>query len=329
MNTCPQLRWFLTAGVALVLLAGCGSNGQAVPDRSQNTPETAGPRFFATPQDAVAEASRLLAAGDWPALARCYDLSLTPQVTEDDLVSGRFFEHGTPAGTQPSLRRTRPFPPGSEFVEAQPVGDESQLPCVWSVTTRLSFDAGGGMMQRVMYECRMLHTQQGYRFLPPAPVEDGPGPSPEPQPEMAWGARGSDPALFLRPALRERVARELPDAGARNVADLVAAIERLKPLAAAHPGSSRPRGLPWEPETVYVPSDEELLLTIAGDRVWRTTQIAPPGTLADLRRDHPDLPASFEYPHIEVSRIEVAGTGPQYLAVPPQLRRVMLGEVPQ
>jgi hypothetical protein len=161
---------------------------------------------------------------------------------------------------------------------------------------------------------------------PAAPPAAAPAP---PSSDVPWGASGADPALFLRPELRARVAAELPKAGAANVADLVAAVEKLKPIAAAHHGASRPRGKPWEPEKVYEPSDEEILLSIAGDRVWRTTQIAPAGTLDRIRGAHPDLPQAFEYPHLEVSRIEAAGTGPVYVAAPPETRRVGLAGTPR
>ncbi len=150
-------------------------------------------------------------------------------------------------------------------------------------------------------------------------------PSPAPGDDPAWGAKGADPVLFLRPALRGRAGAEIPRGGASNIPALVAAIERLRPRAAAHPGRSRQGSQPWEPGDVYEPTDDELLLSLAGDRVWRTTQIAPPGVVADVRAVHPDLPAAFDYPHIEVTRVDVAGMGPRYIAAPPQSRRVTLG----
>lgn len=153
--------------------------------------------------------------------------------------------------------------------------------------------------------------------------------SPAPTPDLAWDAKGADLVLLYRPSLRERADRELAGSGAAGIPALVAAIERLRPLAAAHPGTSRRGSHPWETGTVYEPSDDELLLSLAGDRVWRTTQIAPIGVVADVRAAHPDLPEAFEYPHIEITRVEVAGTGPRYVAAPPQTRRVVLGKAPR
>jgi len=131
---------------------------------------------FDSPRAAVAAASGWIAARDWASLTRAYDLSLT-RVKEEELLSGRFFvDESRSAHEGPTAldRYRNPFPPGSEFVTAEALGDPGRLPCIWMVTTARSFDAGGGMMQRVLRTCHMIERAEGFRFLPPAAIDDGP-----------------------------------------------------------------------------------------------------------------------------------------------------------
>jgi hypothetical protein len=163
----------------IAALAACVAVATAC--KSPPPPDTGtGPRRFSTPQEAVDEANVLLDGRDWKGLARCYDLSLTPRVDIEELRSGRFFvDESAPATAGPTAvsRYRQPFPPGSEFLEATPVGDPSALPCIWRVRTVRSIDQGGGAVQRVTRDCSMIERPEGWQFLPPAPIDDGQPPA--------------------------------------------------------------------------------------------------------------------------------------------------------
>jgi hypothetical protein len=108
---------------------------------------------------------------------------------------------------------------------------------------------------------------------------------------------------------------------------LVQAVERLKSMAVAHPGRMQPASRPWEPAVIFNPSDEELLLSLAGDRIWRSLQLAPLGTLTKVQEDNPGFGNEvIEYPCIEIVRVDAAGMGPQFCALLPVTRRVSLKE---
>jgi hypothetical protein len=244
------------------------------------------------------------------------------------LVSGRFFVDMSISSVGPGAisRYLNPFPPGSKYLSAERLGDAASTSCIWLVKTVLTIDQGGGIAQRVIREFHMIQTKKGFRFLPPANVDDKSASAPAQ--DKLWAAQGAAPALFYRPALQERAKQEVPLGGASNIPAIVAVVEKLRPLAAARHGRVVRGSLPWEPAEVYEPSDDELLLSLAGDRLWRTTQIAPPGTLANVRRSAPSLPAAIEYPHIEITRVDVAGNGTRYYAAPPVTRRINLKDNP-
>jgi hypothetical protein len=284
--------------------------------------------YFSTAEQAVEVAGKLLAAHDWSTLARYYDLSLTPQVQRDALLDGRFFFEATTSRTAPgtSMPWRQPFAPGAKFTAAKPVGDPNDLPCIWTLTTTLTVEQGGGQDRPVVRETRLLRTEKGFQLLPSAPVE--PARPPPVVSDAAWQARGADPILLFRPDLQARADREVPAGRSSNIPALVQAIERLKPIAAQHPGRSQP-GTPalGEPPTVYVPTDDELLLSLAGDRIWRSLRIAPPGTLASVREKNPGWsPGTVQCPHIEIVRAAVAGSGLHVFALPPVTRPLKLGE---
>ena len=296
---------------------------QTLPDGS-NTP-----LYFGSPEEALVTAGRLVDQQDWETLSRYYDLTLTPQVTRTDLRDGSFFLDAkvNPTGPQASKRWRQPFPPGSQFVEARAVGDAGQIPVVWTLTTVRIMDQGGGLVQRLVRETKLVRTELGFQFLPPAPTETRTPEPPSVASDEAWQAKGADPILLFRPSLRVRAEREVPAGRLSNLPDLVKAIAQLRPLAAAHPGNSRPGTPPLgEPASVYSPTDDELLLSLAGDRIWRNLQLAPPGALEDIRRRNPDWkPESIEYPHVEIVRVDVAGSGPHAFALFPESRRLGLG----
>ena len=310
---------FCTTGL-LALVAGNAAEPPA--PAKENSPA---PLYFSSPAEAVRAATPLLAARDWATLSRYYDLTLTPDVTRAQLLDGSFFVDATqsPSGPTAITRWRQPFPPGSEMLEAGPLGETSHLPCIWAASTMLSIDQGGSPMQRVVRQTRLIQTPAGFQFLPPGPLEKTP--SPAPITDQQWSAQGADHILLFRPTLVPQAKAEVPAGRSSNISSLVQALAQLAPRAAAHPGKPRAGSQPWEPATVYEPTDDELLLSLAGDRIWRSLQLVPPGTLAQVRRDHPELTAdAIEYPHIEIVRVAVAGTGPRLYAKPPESRRVNL-----
>jgi len=152
--------------------------------------------------------------------------------------------------------------------------------------------------------------------------------APPPTSSEAWNAQGSDHILLYRPSLVERAKAEVPAGRSSNIPALLQAMEKLLPLAATHPGHSHTRGKSWEPETVYEPTDDELLLSLAGDRVWRSLQLAPPDVLERVAAENPSLHRPIDYPHIEIVRLEVAGTGPEIFALPPVNKHLVVGRNP-
>lgn len=345
-------QWVLAAALGLGSLAGC-QNGPSPSasdggGRSGSTPPVAAPAaaaaepiYFASPADMPARVTEYLRGSDFASLTRCYDLSLTPRVDVASLRSGAFFVNSAaPANQGPTAvsRYRQPFPPGSRFVEVRADGDPGTLPCIWTMTTMLEIDEGGGMVQRVTRECKIIQTSRGYQFLPPAPIGEPKTSSTPPAPaerdlsalnpsspvnDANWGAQGSDPALFLRPALADRVAREVPKGGLTNLGALAECVARTAGAARTDRGGSHTGSLPWEPEVMYNPTDSEVIASVAGDRLWRTTQIAPMGSVAEARRVWGG-PETVSYPHLEVTRVDVAGTGVRYYARPPVERTITL-----
>src|SRR5262249_31244202 len=152
-------------------------------------------------------------------------------------------------------------------------------------------------------------------------------PAAPPVTDAAWQARGADPILLYRPSLRARADREIPAGRASNIPALLKVIEGLNPIAAAHKGSTQ-AGSPrlGEPATVYAPTDDELLLSLAGDRIWRSLQLMPPGTLDGVRQQNPDWKMEpVEYAHIEIVRVNAAGSGPHVFALAPAPRNLSFG----
>lgn len=364
--------WGVSLAVAAGVLVGCQSPSNAPPEpaepalapvapaQAQPTPSLpTAPLYFISPITVPVQVTDLIRSRDWANLTRFYNLTLTG-APRDELLSGRYFiDESKSASMMPgALERYRPFPPGSRFVEVKADGDPNQLPCIWTLTTVYEIDQGGGMVQRVMQNTKLIQTSEGYQLLPPAPIDDGAGrrwdgvsrpvhsPTPPPPPpppppaaaaapefppapvasEQEWGARGSDAALFYCPELKARAEAQVPARGMRSVPALYVFVEKMKPMLAAAKGSSRTGSMPWEPAVIYTPSDEELLVSLAGERVFHTVSIAPPGALEEMRRANPSFyPASLTYPHIEIQRVDVAGSGPRYYALPPVDRTVQLG----
>jgi hypothetical protein len=285
--------------------------------------------YFASLQEAVQVAGKLLGARDWPTLARHYDLTSQPGLIRAQLSDGTFFLDTQASATGPGAisRWRQPFAPGATLVEATPLDEHPSLPRRWSLTTALAIDQGGGPPQRVIWNTQMVQTSAGFQFFLPSLTTPESLPAPAPATDQVWQARGADAVLLYRPALRSRAEKEVPTGRSANIPDLVKAIERLKPLVVGHTGSTRLGSPPFEPATVYQPADEELLLSLAGDRIWRTLQIAPPGTVAAMRAAHPGFSVDrVEYPHIEITRVAVAGSGPRLYAQTPVVRSLNLKE---
>ena len=308
-----SIAWLLFA------VGGLSAIAAERPDRG------AGPLYFSSIEAAVQSAGQLLAAQDWPTLSRYYDLALTPEVQHTQLLDGSFFVDAakSPNGPGAITRWLQPFPPGTKFVGAHALGDSSHPPCIWEVSTALSIDQGGGQVQRIVQECHLMQTKDGFQFLPRASTEHAAAPN---QVTMRqWQAQGADPVLLYRPQLGQRAQAEIPAGRSSNIPLLVQALDRLKPRAAVHPDRTMSGSRPWEPPSVYEPTDDELLVSLAGDRVWRSLQLAPSGILTKVHLDNPSFTAdAIEYPHIEIVRVDVAGLGGCLYAMPPVLRRVNL-----
>lgn len=117
--------------------------------------------FFESPQEAVPALAGMLAAEDWPRLARCYLLDGSG-IERSDLESGRYFRRTSPAVGHPAgLDRWRhPFAPGYRYLSHAVAGDEAL------VRVGIEIDQGGGMVQRGLREFRMRRTDRGWQVLP-------------------------------------------------------------------------------------------------------------------------------------------------------------------
>ena len=117
--------------------------------------------FFASPQEAVPSLARMLAAEDWHALARCYDLGASG-IERSELESGRYFRRpmaapGHPAGVD---RWRHPFAPGYRYLSHRLDGNEAL------VQVGIEIDQGAGMVQRGLREFRMRKAERGWQVLP-------------------------------------------------------------------------------------------------------------------------------------------------------------------
>jgi hypothetical protein len=117
--------------------------------------------FFASPKEAVPALAGMLAAEDWPRLARCYDLDGSG-IERSELESGRYFTRSTVAAGHPAgLDRWRhPFPPGYHYWSHTLDGNEAL------VQVGIEIDQGAGMVQRGLREFRMRRTAGGWQTLP-------------------------------------------------------------------------------------------------------------------------------------------------------------------
>jgi len=107
---------------------------------------------FASPEAAVAELSKLLAARDWAALAACYD-GAPPAVFYDEAAEGHA------AGFD---RWRHPFPPGWRYLSHEVAGD------VANIRVGIDIDQGDGMIQRGLREFRMRKSPEGWRVVSPS-----------------------------------------------------------------------------------------------------------------------------------------------------------------
>jgi hypothetical protein len=115
---------------------------------------------FASPGEAVTEATRLMREARWDRLASYFDLSGL-DVTMDDLLSGEYFRCSPPEPVHPGLRDkcTRPFPEGFSYeYHVEEGGDVT-------VHVGIAIDQGEGMVQRGMASFPMKRTAEGYRFV--------------------------------------------------------------------------------------------------------------------------------------------------------------------
>jgi hypothetical protein len=111
----------------------------------------------ADPERAVESLARLLAARDWPALARLHELEGSRHRPED-LESGAYFQAGEASPGHGPIRR--PFPPGWRYASHEIRGDEA------AVTVSCALDQGDGMVLRGLHTFRMRRAGAGWKLLP-------------------------------------------------------------------------------------------------------------------------------------------------------------------
>lgn len=150
------MRLSLAIGAILICLwlAGCKSSPEAAD----------GPKYFASPAEAVERITGMLEEKNWVALARHYDLSDSPE-DRATLLSGEFFyTDEEPAAAHPAgfWHYRHPFAPGFTFHSTR----ELDEPGVVEVTVMVEIDQGGGMVQRGIETFLMRRTDRGYQVMP-------------------------------------------------------------------------------------------------------------------------------------------------------------------
>jgi len=121
-----------------------------------------GPSGFVSPESAIPEINRLLAAKDWVGLTGHYDLTGTT-VAPAELESGAFFVALPDGGFRhPGWPRgpLRPFPPGFRYASHEEDGDEAV------VTVSIEIDEGGGMVQQGCARFRMRRVAGAWKLRP-------------------------------------------------------------------------------------------------------------------------------------------------------------------
>jgi hypothetical protein len=317
-------RLILTCALPLAPTAVFAASGAPVrsvplPRQAESDPG----RYFDSPYIAIKVAQALLRTQDWKELSRYYDLSLTPEIKRSELLEGSFFIKFTAprSGPQSITRWLHPVPPGATIVAVKPLGEPDRLPCIWLVTTMVLVPQEKGPDVPVTRECQMIQTSEGFRFLPPTPLGGI-----APKPVAGDAGTGEKAILAFRPSLRARLNREVPEERVSNIPQLVEAVERLRQEIEAQRHMARVAGK--NPISgSRLPTDDELLLSLAGDRLSRVVQAAPPGTLSKLRADTPTFKAAYlEYQHIEFNTDEDAPESLRFSSLPPVTRRVELVE---
>ncbi len=125
--------------------------------------QSASPRYFASPEEAVAQASKLMMEEDWTTLSAYYE-------REVDSAAGRSLNDGSyfvrplkVEGPEDSAARSfHPFYPGSEFSHVVPTGERDEV----DVVVEFATEAEGGLKLRGYDSFRMKKSDQGWRILP-------------------------------------------------------------------------------------------------------------------------------------------------------------------
>ncbi len=149
------MRLGLFGLLTVLVLSGCVS---------MQEPADAG-RYFASPQKAIPEITRLLKAKDFETLAACYDLSGST-VRRADLESGTFFvREKPPAVAHPAgfWRYKHPFAPGFQYSSIAP-GPKAN---VHKIQVRISIDQGEGAPPQIGFQSfYMIKSAKGWQILP-------------------------------------------------------------------------------------------------------------------------------------------------------------------
>ncbi len=124
---------------------------------------SASPRYFASPEEAVAQASKLMMEEDWTTLA-AYCEGEVDSATGRSLNDGNYFVRPMKGedGEDSAARSFHPFYPGSEFSRVVPTDEPDEV----EVIVKYATEAEGGLRLRGYDSFRMKRSDQGWRILP-------------------------------------------------------------------------------------------------------------------------------------------------------------------
>jgi len=292
----------------LLVLCGCSQTpaGTATPPSAD---ETTGSLYFTSPEASVPVISELMTKKDWAALTRYY--ALTP----DDPARANY-ESGQAYGSSSSTDSPaaaalgpyrKPFVPGSKFVQSVPQGED-----MVEVTVKLDIDQGGGMTQTMLGNFLLHKSAEGYQLVPAAPAE-----SQADAPEATEAL-----VLAYRPTLKEKVLA-LPAPDVASLPALLDALAQWKHKAQIAPLAPE-TAIDASGERHYSPADEELMISLIGDRIEYVLEHNTPRDTYGALSSAGKTEESVTYSKIIIRRAAVAGAGPVYFAESPVSTKIML-----
>jgi hypothetical protein len=154
-------RWsvvFCALFIGCIAASGCTSTNKSSAGAASDA------LYFASPQQAVEQATRLLKAKDWATLARYYDLEGS-RLTRAELAQGTLFYSDRVEGFQhPSgvSKYKHPFAPGFTLARTEPTDRPDTLKAIMVI----EIDQGGGTPQRGLSAFLIRKHAEGWQFLP-------------------------------------------------------------------------------------------------------------------------------------------------------------------